>query len=96
MSGHSCSRGGKRAPAWCAPRRPRVYVRGSRPIAWLKSTRSSIRQQLRRYRNELAAFEGTFGNPDVAVSTFMAGDGARVEVIDIEQRLPELFAASGV
>jgi hypothetical protein len=73
-----------------------LYVRGGRPIAWLKSTRSSVRQQLRRYRNELAAFEGTFGNPDVAVSAFVAGDGARVQVIDIEQRIPELFTAGGV
>src|SRR4051794_20155821 len=85
-----------RLAADASGREAELYVRGSRPIAWLKSTRSSVRQQLRRYRNELAGFEGTFGNPDVAVSAFMAGDGAHVQIIDIEQRLPELFAAGGV
>jgi len=69
-----------------------LYVRGARPITWLTTTRSSVRQQLRRYRAELAAFENAFGDPDIAVSAFVAGDAAHVHLIDVEERLPHVFA----
>jgi hypothetical protein len=68
-----------------------LYVRGSRPITWLRTTTSSVRQQLRRYRTELEAFEQAFGDPDIAVKAFVAGDAAHVRLIDIEQRLPDVF-----
>jgi hypothetical protein len=68
-----------------------LYVRGALPIIWLKSTRSPVRQQLRRYRAEMAAFEGAFGDPEIPVSAFVARDAAHVALIDIEQRLPHLF-----
>src|SRR4051794_29904893 len=45
-------------------RTPELYVRGSRPIAWLTTTQSSVRQQLRRYPVELAAYEEAFGTAD--------------------------------
>lgn len=73
-------------------RKAELYVRGDRPLTWLRSTNSSVRQQLRRrYRNELAAFEATFGDSDVAVAAFVAGAGAHVALIDFEQLAPGLF-----
>jgi hypothetical protein len=75
-------------------RTPELYVRGNIPIAWLRRTRSPVRQQLRRFRPELAAFEQAFGDAGIPVSEFVAGAGAHVALIDIEQLLPELFAAS--
>jgi hypothetical protein len=74
-------------------RKPELYVRGDRPIAWLTSTTSSVRQQLRRYRSELTAFEAAFGDPGIAVSAFVAGAGAHVRVIDVEQIAPGLSDA---
>ena len=74
-------------------RRAELYVRGERPISWLKTTRSSVAQQLRRYQRELAGFEKSFDDPGIAVSTFVAGAGSHVSLIDIEQRLPELFSS---
>lgn len=74
-------------------REAELYVRGDRPIAWLRSTSSSVRQQFRRYRSELAAFETAYGDPKVAVSAFLVGAGAWVAVIDVDQLAPELFHA---
>lgn len=74
-------------------RRAELYVRGERPISWLKSTNSSIRQQLRRYRNELAAFERTIGDPEIDVLAFVSGAGAHVALLDFEQLAPDLFRA---
>jgi hypothetical protein len=73
-----------------------LYVRCMRPLTWLKTTRSSVRQQLKRYPSALDAFQSAFGDPDIPVSTFVAGAAAHVLVIDIEQHLPDLFATSGV
>jgi hypothetical protein len=70
-----------------------LYVRGALPITWLKTTRSPVRQQLRRYRAELAAFESAFGDAEIPVSAFVAGDAAHVALIDMEQRLPDLFTS---
>jgi hypothetical protein len=69
-----------------------LYVRGTRPITWLRTTRSPVRQQLRRYRAELTAFETAFGDPGIALAAFVAGDASHVRLIDIEQRLPVLFS----
>lgn len=74
-------------------RRAELYVRGTRPITWLRSSRSAVRQQLRRYQAELAAFERAFDDPNIAVSAFVSGLGSHVALIDLEQRMPDLFAA---
>jgi hypothetical protein len=76
-------------------RNAELYLRGTRPIMWLRTTRSTVRQQLRRYRSELTAFETAFGDPNVAISAFVAGPGAHVALIDIEQYVQDLFAAGG-
>ena len=73
-----------------------LYLRGVRPLNWLMRTRSSVRQQLKRYPAELDAFESAFGDAAIPVSAFVTGAAAHVQIIDIEQRLPDLFAASGV
>jgi hypothetical protein len=70
-----------------------LYVRGVRPIAWLTTTTSSVRQQIKGYPAELAAFQSTFDDPDIAVSAFVGGAAAHVALVDIEQRLPDLFAS---
>jgi hypothetical protein len=73
-------------------RRSELYVRGARPVRWLKSTRSTIRQQLRAYQAELAVFESKFGDSNISVASFVAGEAANVRLIDIEAQLPALFA----
>jgi hypothetical protein len=73
-----------------------LYLREPRPIDWLARTRSSVSQQIKGFPSELAAFERTFGDPDIAVSAFVAGSAKHVTLIDIEQRLPGLFAAGAL
>jgi hypothetical protein len=58
-----------------------LHVRGTRLMSWLESTRSSVRQQLRRYRNELAAYEQRLGNPDVPVRQFVSDEANRQHVL---------------
>ena len=73
-----------------------LYVRGPIAIGWLKSTRSSVRQQIKGFPPELAAFEQAFGDPGTAVSAFVADKAAHVHLLDIEQRVPHLFAAGSL
>jgi hypothetical protein len=54
-----------------------------------------VRQQLKRYPTEIAAFESAFGDAEISVSAFIAGAAAHVQVIDIGQRLPDLLAVGG-
>jgi hypothetical protein len=51
-------------------------VPGTLPTTWLKSTRSPVHQQLRRYRAELVAFESAFSDAEIPVPAFVAGDAA--------------------
>jgi hypothetical protein len=73
-----------------------LYVRGARPIRYLTSSTSPVSQQIKGFPAELAAFERAFGDPGMAVSAFVAGAAGQVALIDIEQRLPDLFAAGGL
>jgi hypothetical protein len=41
----------------------------------------------RGYPAELAAFEQAFGDADIAVSDFVAGPRAHVDLIDLEERV---------
>ena len=68
-----------------------LYVLGDRPIGWLRTTTSSIRQKMKGYPAELATFSATFGDPDIAISAFVAGPAAHVELVNLERRLPKLF-----
>jgi hypothetical protein len=47
---------------------------------------------MKGYPAELAAFSATFDDPDIAISAFVAGPAAHVELVNLEQRLPQLFA----
>jgi hypothetical protein len=55
-----------------------------------------VRQQLKGYPGELAAFETSFGDPGIAVSDFVGDAGSKVALVDIEQRVPSLFAIADV
>lgn len=76
-------------------RAPELYLRGSRPISWLRTTRSSVRRQLRRYAAELAVFEDMFGDAGIEVGAFTASAAAHVRLLDIEQHIPAVFGAEG-
>jgi hypothetical protein len=68
-----------------------LYVVGERPLRFLKETRSKMSWALDRAPGARALFETRFGSLEVAVPAFAQSDGARVEIIDLEQRLPALF-----
>ncbi len=85
-----------RLAAESSGRNAELYVRGPRPITWLTSTKSSVRQQLKRYPTELDAYQATFGSADVTVAEFVSSRAAHVALIDIEQRVPSLFAVADV
>jgi len=44
------------------------------------------------YPTELDAFEAAFDSADVSVAAFVSGPAEHVAPIDIEQRVPSLFA----
>ena len=77
-------------------RRAELYLRGARPLKWLSGTTSSVRQQLKGYPAELAAFESAFATANITVADFVAGDASHVVLVDIEQRVPSLFAVADV
>jgi hypothetical protein len=68
-----------------------LYVVGERPLRFLTETTSKMSWALDRAPAARALFETRFGNLDIAVPAFVQGNGARVEIIDLEQRLPALF-----
>jgi hypothetical protein len=68
-----------------------LYVVGERPLRFLTETTSKMAWALDRAPKARALFETRFGSLDMAIPAFVHGDGARVEVIDLEQRLPNLF-----
>ncbi len=68
-----------------------LYVIGDRPLRFLTETMSKMSWALDRAPGARALFETRFGSLDVKVSAFVRGDGARVEIIDLEKRLPALF-----
>jgi hypothetical protein len=50
-----------------------------------------VREKLKGYPAEIVAFEAAFGDPLIPISSFVAGAAAHVQLINIEQRLPQLF-----
>ena len=68
-----------------------LYVVGQRPIRFLHETRATASWALNRFPGPRRLFRERFGNLDVKISTFVEGPGADVRVIDLEQRLPQLF-----
>jgi hypothetical protein len=68
-----------------------LYVLGARPVRFLRTTRSSVSWALDRFPATRVLFERRFGSVDKRIPEFVSGDGARVAIIDLEQRLPALF-----
>lgn len=74
-------------------RTAQLFVIGERPIRFLKTTKSSAGWGLDRSPSTQRLFEERFGSLDMTIAEFTRGPGAHVEVIDLEDRLPQLFAS---
>lgn len=73
-------------------RRAELYVLGDRPLRFLQETRSKASWGLDRFPSSRKLFEARFGTLEVPIREFTNGPGARVELVDLEERLPDLFA----
>jgi hypothetical protein len=73
-------------------RRAELYVLGDRPLRFLTETRSKASWGLDRFPSSRKLFEAHFGTLDVPIREFTNGPGAHVELVDLEERLPDLFA----
>jgi hypothetical protein len=69
-----------------------LYVVGQRPLRFVTETTSKISWALDRTPAARARFQERFDSLDITVPAFVHGAGAHVEIIDLEQRLPALFA----
>ena len=75
-------------------RRAELYVTGVRPIRFLNATKSTAEWALNRGSEKTRdLFVERFGDPTIPISEFVRGAAAHVQIIDLEQRLPALFAA---
>ncbi len=68
-----------------------LYVLGERPIRFLQTSKSKASWGLDRSLPTQRLFEDKFGSLDMAIGDFTGGPGAHVKVIDLEQRMPQLF-----
>ncbi len=73
-------------------RRPELYVLGDRPIRFLRASRSRASWGLDRAKRERVIFGEQFGQLDRTIADFTACEGARVMLIDLEEKFPQLFA----
>lgn len=69
-----------------------LYVLGEQPIRFLRTSRSKASWGLDRSPRTQRLFEDKFGSLDMAIADFTAEHGAQVTVIDLEERVPRLFA----
>lgn len=72
-------------------RRAELYVLGERPRAFLQSTKSSMGWALDRSPATRQRFAEQFGPLDQTVTHFYESVRSRVDVIDLESLLPDLF-----
>lgn len=70
-----------------------LYVLGEKPIDFLRTSTSKAGWGLDRAPAVREVFQWQFGSLDMTISDFTNGPGAHVEVIDLEVRLPQLFAS---
>lgn len=78
-------------------RRAQLYVLGSRPAHFLNTTMSTARWALNRGSEKTRdLFVERFGDLDMPIPQFVQGPAAHVQVIDLESRLPRLFAATPI
>lgn len=71
-----------------------LYVLGQRPIRFLRASTASAGWALDRSPSSRQLFTHRFGPLDASVSDFVNGHGGSVELVDLEQRLPDLFLAA--
>lgn len=68
-----------------------LYVLGERPIRFLRTTKSKASWGLDRSLGVRQLFEARFGSLDQPISNFVSGVGSRVAVVNLQERLPQLF-----
>jgi hypothetical protein len=71
-----------------------LYVLGAKPINFLQTSKSKASWGLDRSPPTRKVFEDRFGSLDMTIADFTKGPGAHVEVIDLEERLPNLFGST--
>ena len=77
-----------------AGRSVELYVLGSRPAQFLATTRSVAEWGLNRGADRTRQlFEERFGSLQVPIPKFVSGPAAHVQIIDLEVRLPKVFAS---
>jgi hypothetical protein len=74
-------------------RRSELYVLGQRPLRFLRKTGSSAAWGLDRAPATQRLFTEWFGSLDVPISDFTSGPASHVTIIDLEERLPQLFGS---
>lgn len=72
-------------------REKELYVLGPEPGRFLKSSTAAAGWALDRFPATRQRFESAFGSLDISISDFTSGGGSAVHVIDLEERLPDLF-----
>lgn len=73
-------------------RRAQLFVVGQRPIRFLRNGTASAAWALGRSSPNLRdRFATRFGSADVSIRDFTEGPGARVELVDLTERLPWLL-----
>lgn len=76
-----------------AGRAVELYVLGARPEQFLTTTRSVAEWGLNRGADKTREmFVQRFGSLQTPIPEFVKGPAAHVQIIDLEQRLPQLFA----
>jgi hypothetical protein len=68
-------------------------VLGDRPVRFLRETRSTARWALDRFPATRGLFEDRFGSLDTPIPQFTSGAAHKVKIINLEERLPDLFSA---
>jgi hypothetical protein len=74
-------------------REAELYILGDMPIHFLKTSKSKASWGLDRSPPIRKLFEERFGSLEMAIADFTNGPGAHVKIIDLEERLPDLFAS---
>ena len=73
-------------------RKTELYVLGTEPSHFLHTTTSSAAWGLDKFPPSKELFMQHFGSLDTPISTFVAGQGSRVRIVDLDEILPDLFA----
>lgn len=69
-----------------------LYVLGERPLRFLRTTKSAASWALDRSPTTASVFEERFGSLAMPIPEFVEGPAKHVQLINLEERLPGLFA----